>query len=124
MTALATEARTLLVTALTGHGYTVVGYVPPTPKPPMIVVTPDSPWILPGRFGRLSYDVGLKVLVVISPRTAQAAVLDSENALDVVLSNLPAEFQVIQVGPPQLTDTGGQGTVTTTEITLRVSMKE
>lgn len=124
MTALSTEARTSLVTALTGHGYTVVGHVPPTPKPPMIVVIPDSPWIQPGRFGRLSYDVNLKVLIVISPRTASLAVLDSENAVDVVLDNLPAAFQVIQVGPPQLTDTGSQGTVTTTEILLRVAMKE
>jgi len=66
----------------------------------------------------------LKVLVVISPRTATSATLDSENAVDVVLSNLPAAYQLVAVGPPQLTDTGGQGTVTTTEITLRVAMKE
>lgn len=124
MTALTTEARSTLVTALSGNGYQVVGYAPTVPKPPMIVVLPDSPWILPGRLGPLAYDVGLKVLIVISPRTATSATLDSENAVDVVLSNLPAAYQLVAVGPPQLTDTGGQGTVTTTEITLRVAMKE
>ena len=125
MTALTTESRQLLTTAFAGLGYTVYDVAPPTPKPPCVVVIPDSPWVRPDRIGStLNYEVRWRVLAVISPRQNAAAQLDTENAVDALLSALPAGFAVDSVGAPQLTDVGAQGTVTTTEINVSVRMKE
>lgn len=123
MTAIATEAREDLVAALNGVGMPVLGYVPAVPKPPCIVVLPDSPWMTQAAMSRQAVDVNLRLLVVVSPRTAQSATLDSENAVSAVLDDLPPQFVMVSVGPPTLTDIGPQGTVATTEINLRVTMK-
>lgn len=123
MTAIATEARQDLVTALSGIGMPVLGYVPPVPKPPCVVVLPDSPWMTQAAMHRSAIEVNLRMLVVISPRTAQSATLDSENAVAGILDDLPPQFVMLSVGPPTLTDIGPQGTVATTEINVRVTMK-
>jgi len=62
--------------------------------------------------------------VVINPRKNDAASVDTENAIDVVLGLMPSGFTVDQVGPPSLTDLGAQGTVITTEINVQAHMKE
>ena len=51
MTALTTESRGLLVTALTGHGFKVYGTAPAIPVTPSVVIVPDAPWITPERIG-------------------------------------------------------------------------
>lgn len=125
MTALTTEARGLLVTALSGHGYKVYSTAPAVPTTPSIVIVPLSPWITPSRIGSaLNYRVNWKIIVAISPRKNDAATIDTENAVDVVLGLLPVEFTVTDVGAPTLTDIGAQGTVITTEINVAVQMKE
>ena len=125
MTALTTEARLQLTAAFAGLGYTVYEVVPAVPKPPCIVVVPDSPWVRVDRIGSpLSYEVRWRVMAVISPRQNAAAQLDTENAVDAILGAIPAGYSVDSVGPPQLTDVGAQGVVTTTEITVSVRMKE
>lgn len=125
MTALTTEARTALTTALSGLGFTVYDVAPPAPKPPAIVVIPDSPWVRPDRIGSaLNYEVRWRVLAVISPRNNSAAQRDTEDAVDAILAALPAGYAVELVGAPQLTDVGAQGTVITTEINVSVRMKE
>lgn len=125
MTALSTESRQALTAAFSGLGYTVYDVAPPVPKPPCVVVIPDSPWIRPGRIGSaLNYEVRWRVLAVVSPRQNAAAQLDTENAVDALLAALPAGYAVELVGAPQLTDVGAQGTVTTTEINVSVQMKE
>jgi formiminotetrahydrofolate cyclodeaminase len=65
-----------------------------------------------------------RVLVVISPRSNEAATTDIEAATDVVLANIPATMNVEQVNAPQLQDTGAQGTVLTTEINVSAHWKE
>lgn len=125
MTALTTESRTDIVQAVTGLGLKVYASAPPVPSPPCIVVIPDAPWIRPGRIGsNLNYEVRWRLLVVISPRKNDAAQLDTENAVDAVLDALPPSYLVSAVGQPQLTDTGAQGTVITTEINVSAQMKE
>jgi len=125
MTALSTEARQALIAALEGNGIKVYDTVPAVPKPPCIVVTPDGPWIQPERIGsNLNYQVRWRVLVVISPRNNEAATIDVENAVDTVLSLIPATMTVEQVNAPQLQDTGAQGTVITTEINVSAHWKE
>ena len=125
MTALTTEARLALTSAFSGLGYKVYDVAPPVPVPPCVVVIPDSPWVRPDRVGSiLNYEVRWRVLAVISPRQNAAAQLDTENAVDALLSALPAGYAVELVGAPQLTDVGAQGTVTTTEINVSVRMKE
>lgn len=124
MTALSTEAREQLVTAFTGQGLKVYTTVPAVPKPPCIVIVPDSPWIQPTRLGsNLNYRVRWKVLVVISPRNNEAATLDIEDAVDLVLGLVPSGYVADLVGPPQLADTGAQGTVYTTEINVSAQMQ-
>jgi hypothetical protein len=124
MTALSTEAREELVTAFTGQGLKVYTTVPAVPKPPCIVVIPDSPWIQPTRLGsNLNYRVRWKVLVVISPRNNEAATLDIEDAVDLVLGLIPSGYVAELVSPPQLADTGAQGSVYTTEISVTVQMQ-
>ncbi len=124
MTALSTESREELVTAFTGQGLKVYTTVPAVPKPPCVVVIPDSPWIQPTRLGsNLNYRVRWKVLVVISPRNNEAATLDIEDAVDLILGLIPSGYVAELVSPPQLADTGAQGTVYTTEISVTVQMQ-
>lgn len=125
MTALTTESRGLLVTALSGHGFKVYGTAPAVPVTPSIVIVPDAPWVTMERIGSpLNYRVRWKLLVVISPRKNDAASVDTENAIDLILGLIPGGFTVDQVGPPSLTDIGAQGTVVTTEINVQAHMKE
>lgn len=125
MTALSTEAREAIITALTGQSWKVYQTMPAVPSPPCVVVVPDSPWIEPTRLGsNLNYRVRWRVLLVISPRNNAAATLDIEDAVDEILGLIPAGYLVDLVGPPQLQDTGAQGTVYTTEINVSAQMKE
>ena len=125
MTALTTEARTTLTTALEATGLRVYTTVPSVPKPPAIVVVPDTPWVRPNRVGsNLNYEVRWRILVVIQPRQNAAEVLDTENAVDAVLAAIPAPYLVESVGAPQYQDVGAQGVVVTTEIAASVRMKE
>jgi hypothetical protein len=124
MTALVTEAREALVAAFTGQGLQVYTTVPAVPRPPAVVIVPDSPWITHERGTALGYRVRWRVLIVISPRNNEAATLDVENAVDLLLPLIPAGFSWDVVNPPQLNDVGAQGTVYTTEINVSVSMKE
>jgi hypothetical protein len=124
VTALSTEAREALVNAFDGNGLKVYTTVPAVPKPPCVVIIPDSPWIQPTRLGsNLNYRVRWKVLVVISPRNNEAATLDVENAVDLILGLVPSGYVAELVSPPQLADTGAQGTVYTTEISVTVQMQ-
>jgi len=124
MTALVTEAREALVAAFTGQGLQVYTTVPAVPRPPAVVIVPDSPWITHERGTALGYRVRWRVLIVISPRNNEAATLDVENAIDLLLPLIPAGFSWDVINPPQLNDVGAQGTVYTTEINVSVSMKE
>ena len=124
MTALVTEAREALVAAFTGQGLQVYTTVPAVPRPPAVVIVPDSPWITHERGTALGYRVRWRVLIVISPRNNEAATLDVENAIDLLLPLIPAGVSWDVVNPPQLNDVGAQGTVYTTEINVSVSMKE
>lgn len=125
MTALSTEAREDLVDSLAGLGLKVYSVAPAVPSPPCAVVIPDAPWIRPTRIGsNLNYEVRWRILVVISPRKNDAAQLDVENAVDAILNALPPHYLVSLVGQPNLTDTGAQGTVITTEINVSANMKE
>lgn len=125
MTALTTESRLELIEAFTGLGYKVYSAVPNVPTAKSIVIIPDTPWITPNRLGsNLNYEVFWKVIVTVSPRNNDAAQLDSENAIDIILGAVPNAYTFTRVGPPQLTDVGAQGTVITTEINVSVKMKE
>jgi hypothetical protein len=108
-----------------GVGMRVYDTVPAVPKPPAIVISPDSPWIRPNRLGsNLNYEVRWKILVIISPRQNAAATLDTETAIDSVLALIPNGFICQGVNAPQLQDVGAQGTILTTEINVSASMKE
>jgi hypothetical protein len=122
MTALSTEARNTLTTALTGLGYKVYAIAPAVPVTPSIVISPDSPWLVPERLGALAYRVRLKVFVVVSPRNNAAAQLDAEEAVETVLVNMPNGYAVENIGAPELLDVGAQGTVLTVTINVSVSM--
>lgn len=124
MTALSTESREELVAAFEGNGLKIYTTVPAVPMPPCVVIVPDSPWIQPTRLGsNLNYRVRWKVLVVISPRNNAAATIDYEDAVDLVLGLVPSGYVAELVGPPQLADTGAQGTVYTTEISITAQMQ-
>ena len=100
MTALTTESRGLLVTALTGHGFKVYGTAPAIPVTPSVVIVPDAPWITPERIGgRLNYRVRWKLLVVVNPRKNDAASVDTEDAIDVILGLMPSGFTVDRSDP-------------------------
>lgn len=125
MTALTTESRTALANALGANGWRVYDTPPPVPIPPCITFVADSPWVKPSRIGsNLNYEVRWRILVAIRIRKNSAELLDAENAVDTILGLIPAGFEVAQVGPPQLTDTGAQGTVLTIEIAVSAHMKE
>ena len=51
MTALTTEARTTLTTALEATNLKVYDIAPQVPKPPCLVVIPDAPWVDIDRIG-------------------------------------------------------------------------
>lgn len=125
MTALTTEARQALTTAMAGLNIKVYDVVPGTPIAPCVVVIPDSPWLLPERIGSsLNYRARYRVMIVTSTRNNAQAMLDIEDNVDAALGLIPTGFNVDQVGPPTLTDTGAQGSVYTTEIAVSAHMKE
>lgn len=125
MTALTTESRLAMASAFEGHGYRIYDSVPAVPTPPCITFVPDTPWVRPSRIGsNLNYEVRWRILVVVKVRKNSAEQLDAENAVDTILGLIPSGFEVVQVGPPQLTDTGAQGTVITIEIAVSAQMKE
>lgn len=122
---LSTQARAELVTLLESTGRTVHPVAPPVPIPPCLVVVPDTPWMIPNRLGSaLNYELRYRVLVVSDARVNASAMADAEAAVEDVLDALTGKFAVTQVGPPQLTDTGAQGVVQTTEISLTAQVKE
>lgn len=123
--ALTTDARNDLATALAGVGPTVHATPPAVPTPPCLVIAPDTPWVSMSRLGsKLNYQVRLRILIVVSPRTVDAAVTEAETLLDDVLAAIPDAYTVEYVGPPQITDSGPQGSVVTTEVSVTVHMKE
>lgn len=125
MTALTTEARTIITTALANSGWLVYDVAPEIPKPPCVVITPDSPWLRIDRIGsNLHYEVRLRILVVVNNKRNQAQQTAIEDGVDTILAALPPEVRAEIVGPPSLTDIGAQGTVTTAEINVSVRMKE
>jgi hypothetical protein len=126
MTALTTESRGMLSSALQGLGLIVYDVVPATPTTPSVSIIPDTPWITPERISsHLQYEVRWKLLLAVKTNQNKAAQNDSEKYVDFILGALTnSHFNVSLVGPPQLTDVGAQGTVLTTEINVSVSMKE
>lgn len=124
MTALTTEARLAITTAVTGLGYKVYTSTPPVPIPPSIVIMADSPWVIPERLGRLSYRTQWRLMVIVNPRKNSAAQLDAEDAIDIILQALPGYVAVTSIGPPVLMDVGSQGSIITVEISVTASMKE
>ena len=123
--ALTTEARELLITALTPSGYRIYDTVPATPITPSVVIIPDSPWIVPSRLGsNLSYRCRWRVLVTINARVNDTATTQTETAIDALLALIPNTVAVESVNSPQLLSLGAQGTVISTEINLSIEMKE
>jgi len=124
MTALTTEARLAITSAVAGLGYKVYPTTPAVPIPPSITIMADTPWLIPERLGRLSYRTQWRLMVIVNPRKNSAAQLDAEDAVDAILPALPTWVAVTAVGPPVLMDVGSQGSVLTVEISLIASMKE
>ena len=77
-----------------------------------------------GRLPYLSASLPQLDTKIAWPRKNDAAQLDCENYVDAILDALPANYLCTLVGQPQLTDTGAQGTVITTEINIQANMKE
>ena len=123
--ALTTEARQLLITALTPSGYRIYDTVPATPITPSVVIIPDSPWIVPSRLGsNLNYRCRWRVLVNINARVNDTATTQTETAIVALLALIPNTVAVESVNAPELLSLGAQGTVITTEINLSIEMKE
>ena len=123
--ALTTEARQLLITALTPSEYRIYDTVPATPITPSVVIIPDSPWIVPSRIGsNLNYRCRWRVLVNINARVNDTATTQTETAIDALLALIPNTVAVESVNSPQLLSLGAQGTVISTEINLSIEMKE
>ena len=122
---LITEARTDLADALASVGPTVHAVPPAVPTPPCLVIAPDTPFADVRRLGsKLNMLVRFRVLIVVSPRTVDAAMTETETLIDDVLAAIPNTYSVQEIGPPVITDTGPQGAVVTTEISVAVNMKE
>ena len=123
--ALTTESRELLITALTGNGYKIYDTVPNVPITPSVVIVRDSPWIRPNRIGsHMNYEVRWRILVNVNPRVNESATKTTEDAIDVLLAEIPTVFVVELVNAPQLLSLGAQGTVMSTEINVNIQMKE
>lgn len=122
-TPITTESREDLAQAFTGLGYKVYAYSPPTPTPPCVVILPDTPWITPDRIGsNLNINVNWRALIVTTAKANETQQNQVEEAVETLLAAVPSGYVVTQVGPPQLTDVGAQGVVTTTEVTLSVRL--
>lgn len=124
-TPLATDARSTLATNLAAVGVKVYDVAPNVPTAPSLVIKPGAPWIVPNRLGGgLSYQLRMDVLIVADGRTNDTALAKCEELIDAVLANTGSGFQIEQVGPPQLTDLGGKGSVLTVETTITCQVKE
>jgi hypothetical protein len=125
MTALSTEARQLVQSALTAAGIDNYSAPPTVPKPGMVVVMPDLPWLDIERIGsRLNYVVRHRLLLLLDGRSNTGAQLQAEDLAEEVLEALPSAFRVTYVGPPTVVDIGSQGGILAVEMSIQVSMKE
>lgn len=123
MTAITTDARQAIITALSGVAATVYDTVPPAPIPPAVVVAPDSPWFVPATIGnRLRGELRLRCMCVT--RDGQGGIDRLESLIEAVMSALPDGVAVDEVSPPQSTDLGAQGSALMSEIAIRLHIKE
>lgn len=122
---LLTDSRLEVTAAVTGLGAKVYDFVPAVPIPPCIVVMPAETWVTPGRIGsRTNIRVDWKVTAVVAPRKNDAATRDLEDLAAAILGSLPAGYQLVRVGAPQIVDLGGQGSAYSLDINITAELKE
>lgn len=120
-----TDSRLELTAAISGLGVKVYDFVPAVPVPPCIVVIPAETWITPGRIAnRLNIRVDWKVTAVVAPRKNNAATLDLETLACDILDALPAGYQLVRAGAPQILDLGAQGNAYSLDINVTAELKD
>lgn len=124
---ISTQARAALATLLGTNvtGYKIWATAPAVPVAPCLVLVPDSPWMLPERLGSgANVAMRMKILVVVDARVNVNGLDKTEVAVQKILKAVASTWSVDQVGPPQITEVGPQGSVLVTEILCTAHLKE
>lgn len=120
-----TTHRQALVDLLTGAGLTTVGHLPERPTPPVVIVSPGSPYLAPGdTFGTFRQNWTLVVLTTAATSPVMTDALD-DMITRITVALHPSGFVVSTVDTPQ-TFTAGTATYlgTTVDVTITTDIED
>ena len=118
---LLTEARQTVTDALTANDIPAVMTTPAVLIPPVVIVEPTDPWIVNWTLQSVQVSLGLSVVVNVSDQATALANLES--LVDDVLAALPGGSLLEGVAVPQYDDTGSQGQILRSTITIQLAVR-
>lgn len=93
-----TTAREQFQADLTTAGIRVLEYIPERITPPIVIISPRSPYLQTNLFGE--YDLNLELVLVAATATNKQAQEKLDDQIQAVLLALPAYAQLGSVGQP------------------------
>ena len=119
---LLTDARQTIVDALIDNDVPAVMNTPAVLIPPAVVVEPTDPWIVAWTLQSVQVSLGLSAVVNVSDQ--MTALANLESLVDDVLAALPGGALMEGVAVPSYEDTGSQGQVLRSTITIQIAVRE
>lgn len=119
---LLTDARQTIVDALVSNDVPAVMNTPAVLIPPVVVVEPTDPWVVNWTLQSVQVSLGLSAVVNVSDQ--MTALANLESLVDDVLAALPGGALMEGVAVPQYDDTGSQGQVLRSTITIQIAVRE
>ena len=118
---LLTEARQTVTDALIANDIPAVMSTPAVLIPPVMIVEPTDPWIVNWTLQSVQVSLGLSVVVNVSDQSTALANL--ETLVDDVMAALPGGSLLEGVAVPQYDDTGSQGQILRSTITIQLAVR-
>jgi hypothetical protein len=120
-----TDARHELSVLLRANGIDAYPYPPETLSLPCVVVYPSDPYLEPNRLGHDTLRAAgfFTLAVAVQALDNEAGLSACEALIEDTLMALPSGVQVTRVSRPGLDDTGAQGSVYVSEITITAQLE-
>lgn len=94
-----TASKVEYALALTALGLRVSSFIPERVVPPMVIITPGSPYLTPITLEN-DFMMALEVMVIAAPAVNSKASELLDKALETILNNNPDYVRIINVGQP------------------------
>lgn len=120
-----TSARREIVDLLVAAGISAYGYTPATLVPPIVVIRPDSEWIVPNRVGtKLAAKIGFRAECIVNVVDSASALDALEDLVGRVLTAIPSGILITSVDAPSIGGTGSQGDTLQADILIAAQIQE